>query len=203
MLGLVDVADLAVRLGYQTDDLHLMGQLQVAIADVGAAIETYCQTSFQPTSSTRLYNGTDIATLSLKDFTRTVSAVRVDYGDGVFVALTGWALQPSNPRRKDGAGNPLFTYIVLKPSADILVFPHGVANIEVTGTFGMTKLPAQVVAALAMGVRHWFNLRDYDETKAVNSGTGRLIEEAIDVDYLPTAARNLLSTYVYRGFDNS
>jgi hypothetical protein len=202
-----------VALQWHTDDADTLAFLEdEVIPDVEDAIDTYCQTTFVAENSTvKLFDGSGLAMQSLGLYLRSLTSVwLLDTSGDRLEELTDVVMRPNPPKKKDGAGNNLYSWLQRRQPPNLMSFdmeavnkiPHGVANIEITGNWGCVVVPRAVRRAMVLGIKHHLNLNGYDGTKKLESGFGRTVEymDSDKIHYLPEAAKAILNPWKYRGF---
>lgn len=191
-------SEIALLAGYNYADELLMAEVALAQEVIEEEVEQYCSTVFYAeTGVARVYSGNDTNMLTLGYFLRTLTSVELlDTSGVVYDTLTDVVMKPDSPRRNvymwlERRGNP-------DPiNRDKISFPAGVSNIRVTGNWGFTTIPAPIKNAIALSVRHYFNLRNYDATKLSESGINRTIQlaEGRNLHYLHPISIKILDKW--------
>lgn len=196
--GYVDTVEAASRLGLSVSDESVMNDLKEALAYAEEAVETYCQMEFVTADNeARTYDGSGTQMLSFGSFIRTLRKVELLNDDGSVSSEISDAVARPNPSvLKDASGNKLKAWIERRSELDI--FPTGMANIRVTADWGMAGVPLSIKNAIILTAQHYFNLRNLDETKRLETGLGRTVEFKDKVEVIPNVAKTMLSRFRYR-----
>lgn len=193
--GYITPIEVATALGLDYTDPQIQLDVPLAIEFVEEEVDQYCQTTFvQEDGVSRIYSGSGIPMLSLGYYLRNLTGVWLLNEDGTdATALTDCVPMPQPA--KNGVYRWVerrqITYPYYEPTN---TFPKGLNNIRIEGDWGFTAVPAAIKLAVISGVRHFFDLRDQSDVKAVESGFGRLVEQNTPstIKYLPYVARNIL-----------
>ena len=156
------LTNLKLRLGITdtTDDALL--QLQCDWANQG--IESYTSRIFASSTGTYLYNGTGTGEngryLPIDTGVQSISLLRCAfYTGGSFLTIpaTDYFILPAIQDRASGwPGTELWMTDVPSSGNPSPVFSYGIANIEVTGTFGWAHAPDDIInVALNVAVAEW------------------------------------------------
>lgn len=186
--------DVAAFLGLDTSDTTLMADVTAKITIAEALINDYCGCSFvySATPSTKYFDGsgTDILNLSHALVAATVVATvdNLQVVGGTYT-ITDIAHQPANPK------NGMYRFLQFK--AQGAVFPKGIQNIAVTGTWGLNPYPDTLKLAVFLTVKNLY------DTIARESGLTSEREFGRQVDYditnqnaIPPLAKTILRQYI-------
>lgn len=162
--------------------------------------EQYCEMSFaQEDETVKDFDGSGSPILTLGAYLRVLDTVEVLDADGnVSQTLTDVVPCPNPPRRKDGSGNNIYTWVERRQSStEKQEFERGLANIRLTGDWGFVTLPKPIKSAIIFGVANYFNVRMRDESIKETTSIG-LISEYFDPEkfsYLPIISQKLLNNW--------
>lgn len=191
-------SQVAAYCGYDTSDTALLAEVTLALGFIEEEIDAYCGTTFQAeTGVSYVYNGNGTPVLSLGKYLRTLtSAYILDNTGARFLLLTDITAQPKPSRLG------VYRWLELKKTYDSKtlynqVFTLGLGNIEVTGDWGFTTIPNTIIAAEALCVKHWFNMRNLDALRAQEFSAGRNVVNIgmKDYHYLHPIAMKMLDKY--------
>lgn len=200
--------EVMIGLGYDLSDATLVAEVAVALEFVETAIDQFCDTTFQREEDVaKVYDGSGTNMLTLGSYLRSLSSVWLldEYG-ARSIQLTDVVAQPT-PLRSDKGYRWLQRREARTPSGETIErnpFVSGLANHEITGDWGWTtaEMPSSIKQAVMYGVKHFFDLRIYDDLVQMDSGLGKTMvfktpkqgAEA-PVHYLPEVSRHLLSKW--------
>lgn len=184
-------------LGWDYNDANKQLEVATAISFIEEEVEDFCETVFvKQDDAVKVFDGSGTPMLTLGYYLRDLTSVWVldDNGDRAY-ELTNAVPMPSASR------NNVYRWIELRQTVDfysreVNKFPAGLANIEVTGDWGLETIPMAVKHAIAMAVKYYFDMRDYDATKEQETGFGRtVIYRGKEYQYLPEISANLLAKW--------
>lgn len=184
-------------LGWDYNDANKQLEVATAISFIEEEVEDFCETVFvKQDDAVKVFDGSGTPMLTLGYYLRDLTSVWVldDLGDRAY-ELTNAVPMPSAPR------NGVYRWIELRQSTDWYnretnKFPPGLANIEVTGDWGLDTIPSAIKHAIALAVKYYFDLRDYDATKESETGFGRtVVYRGKEYHYLPEISTNLLAKW--------
>lgn len=145
--GYASLAQVKAALRIPTADVIDDTILELAVESASRMIDSECDRNFFSVNATRDYTPNDSLTVNTDDLTTITSVKLDDQGDGTFLitlAATDYQREPLNQRV---SGNAYPTYR-LRMIGDYLIPIWGEqATVRVTGTFGFTPIPTQVVQA--------------------------------------------------------
>jgi hypothetical protein len=156
-----------------------MAEIAVILELVEEEIDQFCQTTFiNEAATTRVYSGNNTAMISLGYYLRTLTSVWLLNTDGTrdTEITTECVAQPNAPR------TGCYRWIERRKSQEFggnivsVNFPDGLNNVEVKGDWGFTTCPGPIKKAAALSVKHFFLTRDYDSTKASETGINRTVD---------------------------
>lgn len=201
--GYIQPAEVAIGLGYDLSDAQLLAEVSLAIEFAELAVDQFCSTEFQwEPGGVKVFDGSGTNMLSLGFYLRTLTSVYLLDDTGAQAEqLTDVVPQPT-PLKSQQAYRWLQRR---QPLSDYPVyFPFGLANVEVTGDWGYKpeEMPTAVKQAMLYVVKHFFDLRLYNDLVQMEGGLGRTVifktpKQGVDqpVHYIPEVARNLLSKW--------
>lgn len=212
--GYIQPVEVAAGLGYDLSDAQLLAEVSLAIEFCETGIDAYCDCEFQwEENQSKLYDGAGNNIVSLGAYLRTLREVwLLDSTGARYEELLDVVAQPtplkSNTayrwiqRRQPltGGGDSFYDSVVQAT----YTFPLGLANVEVVGDWGWKpeEMPVPIKQAMLYMVKHFFDLRLYNDLVQVDSGLGRSIvfktpKQDVDqpVHYVPEVSRNILNKW--------
>ena len=133
----------ALRITDTVDD----ALLEISINGASRQIDAYCERVFYPTTGTRFYTPQDSYTVEIDDLSVLTKLETNSRGDGFDVEwkATDYQLEPLNQL----AGGMFQPFTRIRAIDDFLfpVFDDKEATVKVTGTFGYSAIPSDVVMA--------------------------------------------------------
>lgn len=200
LYGYISAPDVAIALGKNSGNEQVLSTIKTALLYVEELVHQYINVStlVAEDAATKLFDSSGTNIIPFGQFVRAVDSVHYVDIHGNTQEIEYTALQPTNPVRRDGSGNPLYTYMCLQP-IESARFPAGIACISVVGDFGMETVPRQVQQAIIYAVQHFLNVRNIDETVASDTvfGQGSIMSDPAKIDYLPVIAKRLLDPWKY------
>lgn len=214
--GYLQPIEAAMRAGLDYTDPDILLQVKIVLPDIEDEVDLYTQTTFinEPGVS-KTFNGTGTDMLTLGYYLRTLTSVwMLDVTGAQVEQLLDVVPQPQNPKsgcyrwlqRRQDISSPLFYQLlthrpILQPSPvdpPNAIFPYGLANIKVTGDWGFAAVPNGIKKAMALAIRHYWNLRDADSIHRRVVGFGVDVEnrKPDQIHYLPDASMKLLDKYI-------
>jgi hypothetical protein len=191
--GYVNPIEVATFLGYNIEDTDLMADVNLMVEYAEACVDNFCDTQFDnEVSVAKDFDGSGTRMLTLGLYLRRLDSVTVRASDGTYSTLLGVVPQPT-PLKTGSA------YRWLEIDANIPPFPAGKANIRVLGDWGFlpNQVPTNVRQAIAFAVKHFFDMRMFNDLVELQSGLGRTIKHRPDMAeiHLPRAAKTLLTKW--------
>jgi hypothetical protein len=191
--------EIAQLCGYDTTDAALLAEIELVMEPIELEVEQYCETTFfDEAAATKVYSGNGTRMIVLGYYLRSLDEVWIldaegnqdeDITDEV-------VLMPDAPRV--GA----YRWIERRATNDfsgqvVNNFPSGLANIEITGDWGFEECPAPIKLAVALSVKHFFQMRNYDATKTQESSINRTVEftRGDRVHFLHPVAKQILDKW--------
>ena len=204
--GFVTAEEVATSLGMDATSSVEIDAINEALLFIEDEIQLYCDTSFvREDNTSKIYDGSGLTIQSLGLFVRNIDKIYLLDTTGARAGeLTDAVLRPNPCKTQDASGADLFTWIERRQyegNAPI-TFPKGLANIEIVGDWGMVDVPYPIKRDIVHCVKYYFDMRNYDATKTLETGFGRTatFQEADRMGYIPPVAKRLLSKYRYRSF---
>lgn len=185
----ISSADVADYLGLDSSNAPTLAQIDLALEIVEELVDEYCQTNFVEQNALTLYlDGKGIHMLDPRLFIRSITSISaVDIDNNVLYAFSGYKLMPASTYRG--------VYKWIELPAYYSPFPAGIRNVKVVGNFGLSTIPAAIKYAVVESVKHFFQLRDFNDLLASESNISRTIFLKSKVHYLPQHARLLLDKW--------
>lgn len=206
--GYIQPYETAIGLGYDLSDAQLLAEVSVAIEFCEMAVDQYCDSQFQwEEGASKVYDGSGTNMLTLGSYLRSLESVWTLNTDSSRLAEITDAVPQPTPLRDQRAYRWLQRR---EPTTEIgttitaNVWPSGLANIEVVGNWGWQseEMPVAIRQAMLYAVKHFFDLRLYNDLVQLESGIGRTLgfktpKQGVDlpVHYLPEASRRILSKW--------
>ena len=215
----------AIGLGYDLSDAKLMAELSVGIEFCEAGVDQYCGTQFEwEENASKIYDGSGTNMLTLGFFLRKLKEAWVTNAVGDHMGSLLYTKPQPTPLRSGEAYRWLQRYQPMWPAGEIMavddqptyntyvighnMFPAGLSNIEIIGDWGWKpdEMPIGVQQAMLYAVKHFFDLRVYNDLVQMDSGLGRTIAFKVPrvaaadlpVHYLPEVSRRILTKWVNR-----
>ena len=207
--GYIQPYEVGVGLGYDLSDTQLLAEVAVAIEFCEMAVDQYCDTQFQwEPDASKVYDGSGTNMLTLGSYLRTLKGVWMlgTESNERVTQITDAVAQPT-PLRDQKAYRWLQRREATSESGQTItpnLFPAGLGNVEVVGDWGWEpeEMPTAVKQALMYCVKHFFDLRLYNDLVQMDSGLGRTLvfktpKQGVDlpVHYVPEVARRILSKW--------
>lgn len=176
------------------NDAAVAADLAFLIEVAESLVDLYCGTSFAYTGSSdtaKYFDGTGTNLIPVNPVLATLTKVELVDDDNSIVdeleTCVKWPTRGLN-------GMEAYPSIMRKHS---VIFPQGIANIKVTGKFGIATTPSAIKLATALTVKYLTDLRMKDETMEFEIGIDRHVKNLKEehVTYLPTTARKLLERW--------
>jgi hypothetical protein len=194
--GYVNPIEVATFLGYNIEDTDLMADVNLMVEYAEACVDNFCDTQFDnEVGVAKDFDGSGTMMLTLGLYLRRLESVTVRASDGTYSELKGVVPQPT-PLKTGGAYRWLETDAIASGENR---FPAGRANIRVTGDWGFLphQVPTNVRQAISYAVKHFFDMRMFNDLVELQSGLGRTIKHRPDMAeiHLPRAAKTLLTKW--------
>lgn len=198
----ITAEEVARSLGLDTTDIVLAADIEDALLYLEDEIELYCNYDFTNREDTAIiYDGAGLPIQSLKAPIREVSSVWILDENGVETEeITDYVLCPNPTSVRDGSDNNVYFWIERRqyPGGDKNVFPAGLGNLKITGTWGFETAPYSIKRALVLSVKHYFDTRNYSEIKAAETGSGRSVMYNPQISSIPHIAKTCLAKFKRR-----
>lgn len=203
--GYVQPIEVATFLGYNIEDEALMADVSLMVEYAEACVDNYCDTQFDDEpNSFKDYDGPGHGMLTLGFYLRRLDSVAVKSSDGTFVPIKGVVPHPT-PLKSGSAyrwleiDNSVNTGFGITSADSPTTFPAGKANIRVTGDWGFpaNQVPTNVRQAICYAVKHFFDMRMFNDLVELQAGLGRTIKYAKGMEeiHLPRASKTLLTKW--------
>ena len=208
-------------LGYDSTDSAITSDIDALIPAAEELVNTYCGGGIEPETSSgtaRLYDGTSNTMVILGCYLQNLEKVEfLDYQGAVLETPIDCVPQPTKNRLN------LFRWIERRPlyyqpnnyqyinsstfpsnyeTQGPMIFPIGVQNIRITGTWGFPSIPEAIKLATAHTIKHIISLRSVSTIASAESGFGRsVMYKNLDLkQILPPYVRAMLIPYINRMF---
>lgn len=206
--GYIQPHEVALGLGYDLSDAQSLAEISLAIEFCEMGVDQYCDSEFQWEENTsKIYDGGGQNMLTLGSYLRLLREVYLLDDNGVRATLLTDVVAQPTPLRSQKAyrwiqrREPTTAFGTVIESN---VFPAGLANVEVIGDWGWKTedMPTAVKQAMLYAVKHFFDLRLYNDLEQMNAGLGRTIvfktpRQGTEqpVHYMPEVSRNILAKW--------
>lgn len=199
MKGYITPEYVATLIGLDELDDNTLFQISLFIGLAEEAVDAYCQTPFeQELDSYIILEGSGTPMLSLPKFMTgtsfTVEELAKDGTSNGFIT-DECELKPKAPRQ--GA----YRWITKHQDPNSITYSNIFArnvNYKITGDWGFSPVPNMVQLAVALTVKHLWNVRQYDELTKNEYAFNRNVESA-DIEggiaILPKLAKMALNSY--------
>lgn len=198
MKGYVSAEYVATLLGLDELDDNTLFQISLFIGLAEDAVDAYCEAPFeQELDSYIILEGSGTSMLSLPKYLTGTSFTVEELdkqGDSNGDITTTCELKPKAPRKG------IYRWISKIQASDTMTpatFSRN-ANYKITGDWGFSPVPHSVQLAVALTVKHLWNIRQYDELTKNEYAFNRNAESG-DVDggiaILPRMAKLALNQY--------